>query len=63
MIRRFGQDKLRGGACPNTHMTEFPLFSCLLLSFHFLFSWEDSSDSVWPYPEINLLVLVKRGAG
>lgn len=47
----------------HAHAPEFPLFSFLLLIFHFLFSWEDSSDSVWPYPQINLLVLVKSGAG
>lgn len=51
--------------CPHVHVhiTEFPLFSFLLLIFCFLLSWEDSSDSVWPYPQIKLLVLVKSSAG
>lgn len=50
--------------CPHVHvhMTEFPLLSFLLI-FRFLLSWEDSSDSVWPYPQIKLLVLVKSSAG
>lgn len=48
--------------CARSH-AEFPLFSFLLLIFCFLLSWEDSSDSVWPYPQIKLLVLVKSSAG
>lgn len=65
MLLSPGRVEGRRVVCPHVHvhMPEFPLFSFLLLIFHFLFSWEDSSDSVWPYPQIKLLVLVKSSAG